>query len=339
MKQILTQGSAYRRGLQQGQQCKSFFPQAPKTDRIAGDRNDTALNREIQRVNTVYPQTIEELKGIAEGLGMGWDYFYIAFAHLIETPRCSTVSFFSENCAPLIAKTDDVAADERGRNIMEVTHPDHGYKHIHFHFSGTVWSTAGMNEHGFCFAMNGIPGPTATDGTDSLTALHQILPRCKMVDQAISLCTEQKISHYGYSIMVSDASDCVMIEKNSAGIAITTPQASQVLLHTNVILDETLACSSPQQPEPLRTNAINRMKHMEHFFQVRPKSIATLRAFVKDQHPDGPIWQTGQDGLHTDYAVVMNPRQGTIELLCGQDKEHTSEVIDVFQTLNCPRPT
>jgi hypothetical protein len=133
--------------------------------------------------------------------------------------------------------------------------------------------------------------------------------------------------------MIADTSDLVMIEKNSIGISVTKADKLQVLLHTNYILDEKLALKSPQQAEPILTNAKKRMMNMEHFFPDKARNIKTLREFVRNKSTEGSIWQSGQDGLYTDYAVIMNPRDMVIELYTGDYAENKVEVIDVFQKL------
>lgn len=322
-----TDGSPFERGKQQGVACAELarawieptlqrlaekLHASSPTEAIQAAQND--VERWRKQMIAVYPEGDEECRGIAAGLGMDeTTYFTAQFGiRLLGTfGQCTTVGIRDGQGRPLFSKTDDLFLPELGKNVLEATRPDSGYRHIHFHFAGTIWTVAGMNEHGLAMGMTGIPGPTCEEnGLFSLCALHTILPVCATVPEAIAHIRDLRLNFYGFSLMLGDAEgNLALVEKTGAGTVVLPELPGGFLVHTNHILDAAFAAANPPQKEPVHTNGVRRYQTVLRRVPSLPRSEEGLSMLLRDRSPEGPICQQGEDGLHTDFGIVCVPQE------------------------------
>jgi len=197
MRTIHTTGKPFERGTQQATQCRDlarpWFQHNLKIFPDGGSRRTAALaelDTWLQRIGAVNSDVLDECRGLAAGLRMSDEEYFAAI--LLEQSTwlpltCTTCGVVDHQGRPIIGKTDDIYAHERGLNVLEVTQPGRGYRHVHIHFTGTIWTTAGMNETGLGIAMTGIPGATIDkDGLPSLFVLHTILSECATIAEVVA---------------------------------------------------------------------------------------------------------------------------------------------------------
>jgi hypothetical protein len=292
-----------------------------------------------------HPSGVEECKGLAQGLGFtAQEYFTAMFSYRYSLDadmgnrQCTLVATADSDGAPLLGKTDDIGEDQLGMNVMEVCRPDSGLAHVGFHFAGTIFTVAGMNERGLAMGMTGIPGAVVdAPGLFSLVALNTILPRCADVPAAIAHLRTLRLNTYGFSLMVGDADGrLALLECTSAGVAVLAegPAAElqgQALTHTNGILDAALAAEGREQPPDLQRNSSRRYDAARRMLREgRP-----LDEIVCGRSSDGQISQAGDDPveMHTDFAVVCSPTERSIKLWAGVPHTVEPEVVDVAQAL------
>jgi hypothetical protein len=352
MLQFETKGEPFSRGKQQGQVCRElFFPWAKKflSDRYPWMKNHlqaklelftpswpphlSALRQEVElwrdHVKEVYPEGFEECRGVAAGLGMDEiTYFTIQGYDLILKPpkngqvaeavlpaKCTVVGTRDLQNRPLVGKTDDVSQWELGMNVLEVTKPDKGYRHVHFHFAGTLWTVAGMNERGLAMGMNGIPAPRyKTKGISSLDALHTILPSCANVDEAIKHIRELPLSAGGFSLLLGDATGTLsVVERTPAGMAVQPEKKGEGLAHANEIVDPQLAKQNPASEDRMKTNS--RRRYDSALREL--KAGKELEKILNSRSPQGAICQRGEDDMHTDFAVIFSPAEKKLKYWLG----------------------
>lgn len=342
MQRIETRGAPRERGVQQGRAVRELA--LPWVERVYGrlgqrfgsgsrealiDRLSVEVARWRGQTEAVYPDGVAEYAGLAEGLGVDLDrYLTLVFSYMVcdANPQCTVVAARDGAGTATFAKTDDIEMCDLGMNILEVTRPDSGHAHLHFHFAGTPWSVAGMNATGFAMGMTGIPGPQlAEDGVFSLLALHTVLPACATVDEAIDHVQSLPVNAYGFSLMVGDASGQVaLLEKSGAGMSVTRLEGGTPLAHTNHILDPDLASRSPAQVEPIHTNGVRRLANARHLLS----RSCSPEAILSDRASEGAVCQHGEDGLHTDFGVLFRPAEGTARLWAGYPDEVEPEELN-----------
>ena len=241
---------------------------------------------------------MEECRGIAAGLGWDEDLYLAALCHhrlAGELPQCTLVGR-RENGSVSFGKTDDIERHQLGLNLLEISRPDDGYDHGHFHFAATPWTVAGVNRPGLTMGMTGIPGPMKEeDGLFSLMALHTVLPACANVGEALEHLRALPVNAYGFSLMLGDAED------------------DRPLGHTNHILDADFARRNPAQSGPIDANGRRRLDNALRL----AREGAGIERILADRSAAGAICQRGEDGLHTDFAVLFEPVERRLHLWTG----------------------
>src|SRR5438128_11344949 len=134
MLRFTTTGAPLERGIQQGKACREIALPWFR-DRLEGAAKHSRAGMEnwVTRIQRVHPEGVEESRGIAVGLGIDeWMYFAILHDFLGAFPQCTTCGLRDERNRPLLAKTDDLFPGEVGKNVIEITIPEDGYRHVHF---------------------------------------------------------------------------------------------------------------------------------------------------------------------------------------------------------------
>jgi len=166
-----------------------------------------------------------------------------------------------------------------------------------------------MNECGLCFGMTGIPGPEIQEeGLWSLDALHTVLPACATTDEAKRYIKTLNINSYGFSLLIGDSGGNIsLLEKTGYGFVEIPPVGKKFYIHTNHIIDNTFAAINPQQNEPIRANGEKRYRNALKIIESLPLTIEGMDLFLGDKNDEGAVLQTGEDGLYTDFNVILLP--------------------------------
>ena len=334
MLRVTTSGTPFEQGRQHGLATRQLV--LPWMEQVFAEMGEPFEDSTLARVarwqdqmETLFPAGMEECRGLAAGLGVD----EIACMALQFSPcllgqvsSCTVLGHRDPQGRPLLGKTDDIDQSELGLNILETTRPDTGYRHAHFHFAGTLWTVAGANECGLAMGMTGIPGPEKEEeGLFSLMALPTILPSCADVEEAIAHIRALELNAYGFSLVLGDPQGkLALVEKTGAG-TVALPEDTGFLVHTNHILDPEFAEGNPAQDEPAHTNGQRRYQRARHLLQAG----AGIEQIIRDRHPCGPICQRGEDGLHTDFAVLFAPAEHRMRLWAGYPDEVPAEDVDL----------
>ena len=342
MLKFTTRGTPYERGFQQGQATRALA--LPWMEKLLADltarfglQSTTRLiahlcphlERWRRQLKALYPEGVEECRGLAAGLGVEENaYFSLQFCYRLDGtwPQCTVLGCRDADGRALLGKSDDIYLDELGLNVLETTLPATGFRHLHFHFAATLWTVAGMNECGLAMGMTGIPGPVLEqEGLCSLAALHTVLPSCADVAAALAHIGALRLNAGGFSLVLGDAAGAMaLVEKTAAGTVVTR-ERKMPLVHTNHILDPAFAHRNPAQTEPLGANGRQRYTSALRLARaaVDPAAILAHRA------GPGPVCQRGEDGLHTDFAVLMAPEKKQIYLWAGYPDTTAMETLEV----------
>ena len=100
-------------------------------------------------------------------------------------------------------------------------------------------------------------------------------------------------------------------------------QKRGALVHTNGILDAAFAKRNPPQGEPLRTNSQRRYDNVLRQLETG----ADVQKILCDRSSQGAICQRGEDGMHTDFAVVFAPVEKKFKFWSGRAGLEASESV------------
>jgi len=345
MRTIQTTGNPFDRGKQHGAQCRDLARPwlQDVLDKFPDNGGNLTAAREqvntwLERIEAVRSDLIDECRGIAGGLGMADEEYFAAIflEHSSWLPMACTICGVVDNQGhPVISKTDDIHAHERGMNVLEVTQPDRGYRHVHIHFAGTIWTTSGMNEKGLGIAMTGIPGATTDeDGLPSLFVLRTILPECATVAEVVRHVEQVPMNAHGFSLAIADRTgQTELIEATPEGVVTAAPDQRGFRTHTNHILDARFAKRNPPQAEPVLTNGRRRLKTATRLLPGLSPDEDGLGELLQNRDPEGPISQEGEDGLFTDYAVILQPCEMRMTLWSGPPSSVEPQRVDIGELL------
>ncbi len=159
----------------------------------------------------VYPNIIEEIKGMAEGLHLDFE----AFGTFIITAGAFA---FDIGCSNLAVKTDDSVFFGRNHDMFTVLkkttesalyRPSKGYYFVG-QGDALIGKEDGVNEHGLAVGMNFIYPKSVKPGMNFLLIVRMILETCKTTDEAISLLQTIPCMT-SHNIMLADATGSMAV--------------------------------------------------------------------------------------------------------------------------------
>ena len=145
-------------------------------------------------------------------------------------------------------------------------------------------------------------------------ALHTVLPACADVGEALEHLRDLPVNAYGFSLMLGDAGGrLALVEKTGAGMTVAEAEDGRPLGHTNHILDAGFARRNPAQGAPIDANGRRRL---DNALRLAGEGVPIER-ILADRSSVGAICQQGEDGLHTDFAVLFEPVERRLRLWSG----------------------
>ena len=147
-----------------------------------------------------------------------------------------------------------------------------------------------------------------------MDALHTILPSCANVDEAIKHIRDLPLSAGGFSLLLGDANGKLsVVERTPAGMAVLPEKNREGLAHANEIVDPELAKKNGTAENPINTNSRHRYESALRDL----KSGKDLEQILSSRSPQGAICQRGEDGMHTDFAVIFSPVEKKLKYWLG----------------------
>jgi isopenicillin-N N-acyltransferase-like protein len=336
-------GTPYEVGCQHGQalaglvhQCHAVYCRFPGMSAEEVERAVDALEAAHQ---AHVPESLTELRGIADGAGMPYrEVLRLNFCMDIApgvSERCSIIGVSDPAEGPLIAKTIDLKADERAFLFVQKVRPKTGSPYIHYVSAGTVWTEAGLTAAGLAYVMAALPGRVRQVGCVSAFTLITmgLLSRFETVTQVLDWLARYEIALQGMTMLLADASgDMAMVEILPSRRAIRRVEKGQrdVLWHTNhAVCPETLDAAADAEAAAryghpgLIENSRARYDNLSRLVLHIERSRAGLEGALRDHAAPGAICQHGAAGMHSSAGIVISPRQctmwGTMDYPCQSD--------------------
>lgn len=161
-------------------------------------------------------------------------------------------------------------------------------------------------------------------------ALHTILPACATVGETLTHLANLGINRGGFSLLIGDAAGAMtLVEKTGRGMRVCPGNDGAPLVHTNHILQPDFAKSNPPQTEPVLSNGRRRYENASARLKTLPRTEPGLCSLLADRSSAGPICQQGEDGLHTDFAVIFAPTRKRLTYWHGPPASTSPEVVEM----------
>lgn len=143
------------------------------------------------------PQMLEEMDGIAAGAGVDPAGVYALNANPEALGGgifgCTSVGVSMSEDGPLLGKNCDLGFEGGSLHIASVSYSD-GLRLWRQGFPGRIWTTGGMNHHGFCLGGSSVnvkpSGPPRLEDT-ALLASWRLLRSCRNVIEARAMTEKE----------------------------------------------------------------------------------------------------------------------------------------------------
>lgn len=280
-----------------------------------------------ERLRRFFPQTLEEMQGIADGSGLSLRQILTLNCMLdimgsaIDGLCCSNIGFADSDVGVLLGKTADwgvTGAENFAAWQRYQPAAGEGHTFIHYGCAGTLWTEGGLNDAGLGMVLNGLPVSGSTpDGLPWLPLPRGVLQHCRNVQEAIDFLGRYDMMCWGFNLTLADASgDLAFIEVVPGAQAVRRSQ-EDYLIHTNHCLCSETAVRQVDDEGIARygypgllQNSLARYQTLKRIVPPARRTVNSMKNLLRDRCAAGPISQNGEHGLRTVYAMIVAPAQG-----------------------------
>jgi len=332
---VNSSGSAYEIGFQHGTACpeaiRLAYEACVNLEGIAESQINAGIRLAEARLQSSFPEILEEMQGIADGSGVSYreivtlNCIDVVVGNALGAPSCSTIGFADSDFGVLLGKTADWSFAARDRTTLWQRlqpAPGEGHALVHYGMAGAVWTEGGLNDVGLGLVLNGLPGSGPAPGSIPWLPLPRaVLQYCATVEEALGFLDRHDVMYWGFSLILADAAgDLALIEVVPGAQARCRP-ADDHLIHANHCVrpetasrevDSAIGAAYQADVEEVRHNSEARYETLEHIVPSAPRTLRGMEGLLRHGNGPGSISQSGQAGMHTVYAMVVAPAQGKI---------------------------
>ncbi len=319
-------GTAEDRGQQQARrlpELKSAVRQAVagrltlKQDKRDDPAIRTFLEKQLDFTTTYSPESLAEIKGIADGYGIVPDDLF-AYLHLgviddrvAQEDGCSVFAIKNTTTGPVLAKNRDyLGAHKKLQQVFHATDPD--WRARQCLFVGSLGSpgafSSGMNSDGLAIADNRIGWSRPGTGWLRYFLMTKILTDAASVGEALDLIGS--VEHVGGgSIVLADAQGHMASVELGHGQLHVDHGTAGFVAHTNHYLDPELAQFSTRSTrDPMAMSSQGRLDKIStdpacHKDKVELNDVASL--MVCHEGPSRSLCRHGMDGDSLTISSVI----------------------------------
>lgn len=217
-------GSHYQAGLQYGNMFKKNNIN-PFKNFILKEKPLKFTEKCIPLYQSFYPEILEEIQGIAEGLKVEQKivtvFLFSMFCFLLEN-RCSCFAFCRDDKIILAKNSDFLTTIEKVCD-SPYYHLNKGYSFIG---NTTAWSEIedGVNEHGLAVALTFIYPTKIAAGLNAGMLVRYLLEKCQTTSQAIQALQKLPIASAQTITLADKNGDIAIVECNCDKVIVRKPE-------------------------------------------------------------------------------------------------------------------
>lgn len=301
---VALKGTYEQVGFKQGQDWK-------RDERIEFTQEMTKhcdVNETKSRLMEYMPFLLEELKGVAAGLGMKEDMAIRMFSGFDVTfPQMGCTAFASET---FYVRNYDFSPELYDARFV-FCNPDDGYASVGFS-QQMIGRLDGMNEKGLIVGLHLVNERHHRTGFLGTTIVRMILDQCATIQDAVHLL--QNIPHgycYNYSIM----------DRSGESVVIEASPNHQVVRSQNQVM-----CTNHFEMDVLRENnrpeisqSKTRLNHLEYLPKQKLTPLLAYQLFNEEESPF--FFKDYQEYFGTMHTVVYDPMNLSVTVGIGGDCE------------------
>lgn len=219
-------GSHYEMGFKFGQLMSKNHIHLSEIIKLTREKREFG-QKCIAICNEVYPEAIEEMEGIADGIGFPLIDFasWIFCIYCYEYQHGCTCLAFKDADHIIFGRNSDFYVEIKKACESALYMPDKGYWFIG-NSTAMVQMEDGYNEHGLAIGLNYIFPKKIKPGLNAGMLLRYMLEKCRSVKEALEVLSKLPISSTQKFAMIDKSGDMAVVECNYERISIIEPSKS-----------------------------------------------------------------------------------------------------------------
>ncbi|MBI4027637.1 MAG: family 20 glycosylhydrolase [Verrucomicrobia bacterium] len=320
MPYLETRGTAFDRGYAQGDALRSLVELGVRTwlSKVTlTERQEQLLKNSQEYVRKEFPDLWKELNGLSQGAQIPFDTLYRLNAFNAARCCCTALAVAGTNGEVLLGNTADIDVTQRQFYFVHRASCEAGLQLLTLHWAGFLWPHAGINSAGLAI------GTTSTSklpnqhgfGLPQHITPHLVLTQCRNVPDALALLSRTTLMGKGIGMVLADREGRVVSMEKSfdcQGIVQTTGVS---LFRTNHFISPEMIRFNPEGPGCGDNSRARYERLAKTLAAGRVDAPQRMMMELLRTHGEGGLCQHIPT-LDTLAAVVMNPREGWMEV-CG----------------------
>ena len=259
-----------------------------------------------------YPELVEELRGMADGSGIGYEEMLLINAWWDKPWWCSNVALTETSLGPILGSSLDIGYPPDV--TMMHYKPKQGYSFVTVGQVDLIGSARAMNEKGLCVGGSSVKATDTGKGFPRYTLLRVAIQYCATVDEVLELFKRFREGLYnpGNYIFLDRNGDAVVIEQTNTGFTVRRPEKGGIACTNHY--------ESPEAQKYQYTgydwlwvirNSEERYRNFMDFIKTadRSKPIESMMMVIRSHGPGGICQHGGEHQLCATVGFIMLPGQ------------------------------
>ena len=334
MRRVELSGTPYNMGLQHGTACAAAVCTAIENvvygRQIDASHRERVVRQMERNVERVFPESLEEMQGIADGAGLKRDDI-LAYASCMEVgrtaPGCTNVALRTAEHGVVHYKSNDVGKDSIGSYVFWDIRPDKGHPFICVSGPGAPWMGPGVNDTGLTFGGSSIMNTDQDWERGIPTNLLQryLLQYCADVEEGIALCESTPVMNHGMNIMLTDpAENAVVVERSATRMAVRRMEDDAIWCANHYVTPEMQDVDDRTNAD-FRANSEGRAALLARLTEERPHSLEQVTRIAR-AHAD-PVSMCQHGPMHSAFGLIAISRD---RMLLASDGYPCQNELEVF---------
>lgn len=330
MRKVVLSGTPYEMGQQHGEAFADLVEAAIQMvvpeGRFADDHKARVLSQVERNMESVFPEALEELHGIADGANVPYD-------DLLAYNSCQELGRMQQGCTNFVLvtpdhgvvhyKSNDVSLEALKFHVYLEGHPDNGHDFIGVTWAGTVWMNAGINEAGVTYGGGSLQN-TDSDWDRGLPAnvvLRYFLQYPDDVDGALALVEQTPIMCHGHNMVFTDpAGNGAVVERTPTAMGVRRLDDHALWASNHCLVDDVKPVLRTDN-EDFLANSHGRYDLLEKLTAAQPHSLEQVIAIARAHADPVSMCQHGPV-MYSVIGYVMIPAERRMLIAYGRPCEN-----------------
>ena len=220
-------GTHYGMGYKYGRLMKKHNAHIPEIDRLTDEKREFG-GKCIAMCREVYPEVINEMQGLADGLELSFNDFagWIFCIYCYEYQHGCTCFAFKDDRTIIFGRNSDFFTEIKNVCESALYSPESGNRFIG-NSTAMVQMEDGYNEHGLAIGLTYIFPRIVRPGLNAGILLRYILEKCNTVREALEALHKLPISSSQTFTLIDRTGAMAVVECNCEKIVVIEPEANE----------------------------------------------------------------------------------------------------------------